>query len=134
MNQAGSLVGNPAFDVTDPDTGATQKFSIDCPEFNMDSTTAAVTLAANYDLDISGVASQVTCNVSVTDGQLTATSLLQITITDVNDNTPSFGQPSYTFYAQPNVAVGNVLGSVVATDADVGEFGMLSCRVTYFVA
>ncbi|XP_078334887.1 protocadherin Fat 4-like [Crassostrea virginica] len=123
---AGSLVGNPAFDVTDPDTGATQKFSIDCPEFNMDSTTAAVTLAANYDLDISGVASQVTCNVSVTDDELTATSLLQITITDVNDNTPSFGQPSYTFYAQPNVAVGNVLGSVVATDADVGEFGTVS--------
>uniref|UniRef100_K1PJ82 Cadherin-23 n=1 Tax=Magallana gigas TaxID=29159 RepID=K1PJ82_MAGGI len=119
---AGTAVGTPGFDVTDPDNGATQKYSIDCPEFNMDQTTAAVTLAANYDLDVSGTSSQVTCNVSVSDGELTATSALQVTINDVNDNTPSFGQPSYTFYAQPNEAVGSVIGSIVATDADVGAF------------
>lgn len=89
----------------------------------MDQTTAAVTLAANYDLDVTGTSSQVTCNVSVSDGELTATSALQVTINDVNDNTPSFGQPSYTFYAQPNEAVGSVIGSIVATDADVGAFG-----------
>lgn len=97
----------------------------------MDQTTAAVTLAANYDLDVTGTSSQVTCNVSVSDGELTATSALQVTINDVNDNTPSFGQPSYTFYAQPNEAVGSVIGSVVATDADVGAFGkgsILLCR------
>lgn len=89
----------------------------------MDQTTAAVTLAANYDLDVTGTSSQVTCNVSVSDGELTATSALQVTINDVNDNTPSFGQPSYTFYAQPNEAVGSAIGSIVATDADVGAFG-----------
>lgn len=123
---AGTAVGTPGFDVTDPDNGATQKYSIDCPEFNMDQTTAAVTLAANYDLDVTGTSSQVTCNVSVSDGELTATSALQVTINDVNDNTPSFGQPSYTFYAQPNEAVGSVIGSIVATDADVGAFGTIS--------
>ncbi|XP_061171751.1 protocadherin Fat 4-like [Saccostrea echinata] len=123
---AGSSVGTPVFDVTDPDTGATQKYSINCPEFNMNTNTAAVTLATEYDLDISGTASVVTCNVTVTDGQLTATSVLQVTLNNINDNTPTFSQSSYTFFAQPNVGVGTVLGSILATDADIGAFGTLS--------
>ncbi|XP_048729930.2 protocadherin Fat 4-like [Ostrea edulis] len=123
---AGSSVGTPAFDVADPDTGATQTYGIDCPEFNINSNTAAVTLAADYDLDVSGSLSVITCNVSVTDGELTATSALKITLNDVNDNTPAFSQPSYTFYTQSNEAVGTVLGSIAASDADIGAFGTIS--------
>lgn len=123
---AGSSVGTPVFDVTDPDTGATQKYSINCPEFNMDTNTAAVSLATEYDLDISGTASVVTCNVTVTDGQLSATSVLTVTLSNINDNTPTFSQSSYTFFAQPDVGAGTVLGSIVATDADIGAFGTIS--------
>lgn len=121
-------MGTPAFDVADPDTGATQTYGIDCPEFNINSNTAAVTLAADYDLDVSGSLSVITCNVSVTDGELTATSALKITLNDVNDNTPAFSQPSYTFYTQSNEAVGTVLGSIAASDADIGAFGKNSLQ------
>jgi hypothetical protein len=126
-------VGTPAFDVTDPDAGATQTYGINCPEFNINSNTAAVTLATDYDLDVSGSSSVITCNVTVTDGQLTATSALRITLNDVNDNTPAFSQPSYTFYTQSNVPVGTVLGSIVASDGDIGLFGKNSTMHFLFV-
>lgn len=60
---------------------------------------------------------------TVTDGELTDTASLVVTINNINDNTPTFGSSTYTFYAQPNTGVGTVLGSVAATDGDVGTFG-----------
>ncbi|XP_056008142.1 cadherin-23-like [Ostrea edulis] len=123
---AGSTVGNPSFDVTDPDAGASQSYSIDCSTFLMNSNTGVVTFSHDYDLDKTGTASSVTCTVTVTDGELTDTASLVVTINNINDNTPTFGSSTYTFYAQPNTGVGTVLGSVPATDGDVGTFGTVS--------
>ncbi|XP_061179511.1 protocadherin-like wing polarity protein stan, partial [Saccostrea echinata] len=123
---AGSTVGNPSFDVTDPDTGESLFYSIDCPTFVINSNTGVITFSHDYDLDKAGTASSVTCTVTVTDGDLSDTASLVVTINDVNDNTPAFGSSTYTFYAQPSTGVGTVLGSIAATDGDVGSFGTVS--------
>ncbi|KAK3085049.1 hypothetical protein FSP39_023491 [Pinctada imbricata] len=120
---AGTVVGNPPFVVTDPDNGASLTYSISCPEFSMNPATAEVSFAATYDLDISGTSNVVICNTSVTDGEFDTTAELEITILDVNDNRPNFAFSNYVFYAQPNMAVGTVLGNIVATDADFGNNG-----------
>ncbi|XP_078310911.1 uncharacterized protein LOC111132593 isoform X2 [Crassostrea virginica] len=123
---AGATVGNPSFNVMDPDAGATQTFSIDCPSFVMNPTTGVVTFSHKYDLDVTGTASSVTCTVTVSDGDLTDTASLVITINDVNDNTPTFTSATFTFYAQPGTGVGTGLGSLTASDNDVGAFGSIS--------
>ncbi|XP_062601137.1 protocadherin Fat 4-like [Saccostrea cucullata] len=123
---AGTVVSSPSFDVTDPDSGDTQTYSIDCPSFNIHPSTAVVTLSHDYDLDVAGTATSVTCTVTVTDGELTDTALLVITLSDVNDHTPVMGNPAFTFYASPNTGVGTVIGVITASDGDLGSFGNIS--------
>nr|XP_022309583.1 protocadherin Fat 4-like [Crassostrea virginica] len=126
---SGSTIGNPSFDVTDPDAGETLSYSIDCPAFIMNSASGVVTLSHDYDLDVAGTANTVTCTVTVSDGDLKDTTSLVVTINDVNDNTPTFGSATYTFYTQPHTGVGTVLGSFTATDGDVGAFGTISYTI-----
>lgn len=76
-----------------------------------------------YDLDVAGTATSVTCVVTVSDGDLTDNATLIITINDVNDHTPIMGSSSYTFYASPGTGVGTVIGQISATDGDMGSFG-----------
>ncbi|XP_061190353.1 cadherin EGF LAG seven-pass G-type receptor 2-like [Saccostrea echinata] len=123
---AGAVVSNPSFDVTDPDSGDTQTYSIDCPSFNINPGTGVVTLSHDYDLDVAGTATSVTCTVTVTDGDLKDTASLVITLNDVNDHTPVMGSPTYTFYASPNTGVGTVIGVITASDGDLGSFGNIS--------
>ncbi|XP_062608396.1 protocadherin beta-2-like [Saccostrea cucullata] len=126
---ARSTVGDPSFDVTDPDTGETLSYSIDCSMFLINASTGVISFSHDYDLDRAGTASTVTCTVTVTDGDLSDTASLVVTINDVNDNTPTFGSSTYTFYTQPNTGVGTVLGSIAATDGDVGSFGTTSVTI-----
>ncbi|XP_052706933.1 protocadherin Fat 4-like [Crassostrea angulata] len=123
---AGTTVGDPSFDVTDPDAGATKAFSIDCPSFVINSNSGVVTFSHDYDLDVAGTAPSVTCIVTVSDGDLTDTASLVITINDVNDHTPRFTSATFTFYAQPNTGVGTALGFITASDNDAGAFGTIS--------
>ncbi|XP_038055902.1 protocadherin Fat 4-like [Patiria miniata] len=51
----------------------------------------------------------------------TASTELLVEILDENDNRPFFGNSSYTFYLQEGSAVNTVVGSILATDADLGE-------------
>ena len=80
---------------------------------------------------MTGTASSVTCTVTVSDGDLTDTASLVITINDVNDNTPTFSSATFTFYAQPGTGVGTALGSLTASDNDAGAFGWLT-QVLFF--
>ncbi|XP_060066584.1 protocadherin Fat 4-like [Ylistrum balloti] len=122
----GESFGNPGFVVTDPDTSATQSYSVDCTAIAMDSSTGAVTLSGSYDLDISGTASVLTCIATVSDGELTDTAQLIVTINDVNDHSPAFGQSYYTIYTTIYGTIGETIGSIAATDGDLGIFGALS--------
>lgn len=87
----------------------------------------------DYDLDVAGTATSVTCTVTVSDGDLKDTASLVVTINDVNDNTPTFGSSVYTFYASPYTSVGTVLGSIAATDADIGAFGLFNLLFCYLL-
>ena len=90
-----------------------------------------VNCSHDYDLDVAGTANTVTCTVTVSDGDLKDTTSLVVTINDVNDNTPTFGSATYTFYTQPHTGVGTVLGSFTATDGDVGAFG--KCQFGFLI-
>lgn len=50
-----------------------------------------------------------------------ATARLQITVLDANDNDPVFGAHSYEFSVEENLPRGAVVGSLLATDADIGD-------------
>lgn len=66
--------------------------------------------------------------IDVVDGGLpglTFTATLTITVTDVNDNTPTFTTNPYNFNKSENTAVGTTIGTVVATDADIGDSGRI---------
>lgn len=91
--------------------------------FSIDASTAALTVSKAYDVDATSNPSLVTCSVTATDGEFTTTASIQITINDVNDNSPLFGRSYYTFYITPSTAVNTVIGDISATDADTGTFG-----------
>ncbi|XP_062986173.1 protocadherin alpha-3-like isoform X4 [Elgaria multicarinata webbii] len=57
---------------------------------------------------------------------LSATSSLVVPIGDVNDNTPTFGQPSYTVFVKENNPPGAHIFTVSASDPDVAENSLVS--------
>lgn len=66
---------------------------------------------------------QVVATVVATDGgtpPLSATSLVNVTITDVNDNTPVFSMPSYTAAVREDALRGSSVIQISASDADSG--------------
>jgi hypothetical protein len=70
-------------------------------------------------VDVVGTPEIITCVVTVSDGSLTDTATLNVTVNNINDNTPSFGQSAYTFTISNTAAVGFTLGSIAATDGDL---------------
>ena len=124
--QATTVIGTPSFEVNDPD-GDTLKYSIDCTEFTIGSISGQIALAAEYDLDAPNIATSasIQCNVNVSDGVFQDTATLQVTLSNINDNTPSFSKNTYTFYANANDEIGKVLtGDVLAaSDGDAGPYG-----------
>ncbi|KAK3597372.1 hypothetical protein CHS0354_034615 [Potamilus streckersoni] len=125
---AGTQLPNPRFVVTDIDFGDTRTFKQDCGANNgyllMNSANGILTFAVDYDLDVPGKPTMITCIVTATDsGGLTATTTLSITLKEVNDHTPTFSPSSYTFYVYNDSATGTVLGNLLAKDADIGTNG-----------
>ncbi|XP_029297668.1 protocadherin alpha-8-like isoform X3 [Cottoperca gobio] len=57
---------------------------------------------------------------------LSATSVVIIQVSDVNDNTPRFSETVINMYVEENSPVGTVLKAVSATDADISENGQVS--------
>lgn len=67
---------------------------------------------------------QIILTVDVTDGLHTTTANVTLQITDVNDNSPVFDEPSpYYLNITENVALGTLVGSVTAQDADSDVYG-----------
>ncbi|CAF1341418.1 unnamed protein product [Didymodactylos carnosus] len=56
---------------------------------------------------------------------LSGSTQLNIQISDVNDNVPQFKQSVYNIDVKENIPVGSILLRVEATDADIGENGLI---------
>ena len=54
--------------------------------------------------------------------------MLNIEISDVNDNIPEFDSRTYEVFVSENVEINSVIAKVSAADADEGEFGVISYR------
>ncbi|XP_052260269.1 protocadherin-15-like isoform X2 [Dreissena polymorpha] len=118
----------PLFDVTDPDNYDTRRYDIRCggtAVFHIPSTTqlacdAFIQQTAEYDLDNPGAASRVvTCTITVYDkGDLTATTTLEITVHEEDDNPPYLDQTSYSYTITNDTTAGAKFGNVDATDRD----------------
>ncbi|KAJ8317678.1 hypothetical protein KUTeg_005582 [Tegillarca granosa] len=113
---------DPGFVVTDPDTTSTLAYTMDCGAyqvyFSINETSGNVTLGTGYDLDNGTNPSTVSCTVVVTDGELNDTATLLITMNQINDNTPQFNSPTYTFNVSSDYGIGTLFGSISASDGD----------------
>lgn len=61
---------------------------------------------------------------------LSSTVTVEISVLDVNDNSPKFSSSSYTIDVSEDAAVGSVVLDVTATDVDEGENG----QILYFLS
>ena len=126
--QGGTVLQNPYYQYTDED-GDVVKFSFDCGSdtgrLDMDSSTGFFSFAIDYDLDVVGTASNIQCQVYISDNEYTDTAYLNITVIDDNDNSPIFQHNQYTFMVPVSTAVGTSIGQVVASDVDIGTYGRI---------
>ncbi|XP_019645842.1 PREDICTED: protocadherin Fat 4-like [Branchiostoma belcheri] len=99
-------------------------------KFVIDSSSGAIGLAQTLDRETT--ASYQLTVLAIDDGgasSLTGTTTVTVTITDVNDNTPVFGQSLYTVDLAETTAAGSAVVTVGATDADDGT----NAAITYSI-
>ncbi|XP_062874781.1 protocadherin Fat 4 [Trichomycterus rosablanca] len=61
------------------------------------------------------------------DGQQSSDMFVNITVSDVNDHTPTFSRPVYSFDIPEDTAAGSIVAAILASDSDSGSNG----EVTY---
>ncbi|XP_053382149.1 uncharacterized protein LOC123540716 [Mercenaria mercenaria] len=118
----------PFLDVIDPDKYDTRTYSFDCSGVGNFLLSGARTTACDefiqqiqeYDLDNPGAASAVvSCLVTVTDkGGLTATTTVEVTIHEDDDNWPVLDLPSYAYTILNDTTPGTSFGSFSSDDDD----------------
>ncbi|XP_061176116.1 protocadherin Fat 1-like isoform X2 [Saccostrea echinata] len=129
---AGSVTYNPNFLVRDYDGAASYSLSFaagnNSNRFSIDASSGIISFAVDYDIDNSAMPSNVILTVVCTDStSTTGTSKVEITITDVNDNAPSFAQSTYTITVDQYDTAGSLMGTIAPTDPDTGVNGEFSC-------
>jgi len=119
------------------DSGSAANFTYmlldnDNPYFEVDESTGVITLAQPLDREVTG--SHITLSLWVTDqGEwpLTSIATIDLTIGDLNDNTPKFDRQSYANIVVPeDLALGTVLTQFYASDIDEGLNGLVSFTVS----
>jgi Ca2+-binding RTX toxin-like protein/carbon monoxide dehydrogenase subunit G len=114
---------------TDADAGSTLTYSIvggaDAARFTVDASTGALSFvsAPDYEHPIDAGANNVyDVTVQVSDGTLTDTQSIAVTVTNVNDNTPVIMSNGASATASVNIAEnGTAVTTVTATDTDAGS-------------
>ncbi|XP_052765469.1 protein dachsous-like isoform X4 [Mya arenaria] len=138
---AGSVSFDPGFSCTDQDAGdsATLTYGFhpanNSQRFAINSA-GVMTFKEDYDVDNSNMPSPVILTVyCIDDGgttgvMKTGSSQVTVTISDTNDNTPTFASTAYTIGVSSSQTAGSQIGAVTATDADSGTNADLSCSGT----
>ncbi|KAK3854952.1 hypothetical protein Pcinc_038614 [Petrolisthes cinctipes] len=67
-------------------------------------------------------------------GTRVASAVVNVTVTDANDNAPTFPQSAYRFSVSESVSPGKLVASILASDSDSGLFGELSYSLKGFGA
>lgn len=60
---------------------------------------------------------------------LSSETVVTINLGDINDNAPKFEQPSYDLWIAENSPIGTIVGTVRASDSDVGENAKIEFRI-----
>ncbi|KAL3856367.1 hypothetical protein ACJMK2_011135 [Sinanodonta woodiana] len=128
---SGTALPDPGFVSSDPDSGDTRQYSQNCGSatgyFRMASATGRLNFSIDYDVDSGLYPTSIVCVVTVTDaGGLTGTTSLSIRISDINDNKPVFIPSVYSFFVSYYAGTATVIGTVNASDADIGTYGTVT--------
>lgn len=67
-------------------------------------------------------------------GQPVSSAIINVTVTDANDNSPTFQHPSYRFNVSESVGSGILISKLLANDSDSGLFGEISYSLKGFGA
>ncbi|XP_047441104.1 protocadherin gamma-C5-like isoform X25 [Mugil cephalus] len=119
----------------DLDSGSNGKVTLQIPRgspFNL-----KPSFSDNYALVTSGALDRETFSeynvvITATDSgspPLSSKKIINVTVTDVNDNPPIFTQPAYAVYLKENGVAGSILYSVSASDLDIGENAKISYSI-----
>nr|XP_018670260.2 protocadherin Fat 1 [Ciona intestinalis] len=65
-----------------------------------------------------------------TDGLYTDTTVVHVTIGDINDNAPDCSQLEYRGFVREDAATQTLILNILSTDADIGEAGRVSYQLT----
>lgn len=121
----GSVVAS--FVATDPDSNiASYAIEPENPFFAIDKLSGVVTIHKRVDYE---QVQELKFSVVVRDTgipQLSAVALVTATVTNINDNDPTFSQKAYQASVQENAPQGTFVTRVEAKDIDAGEFGIVS--------
>ncbi|KAL4217007.1 hypothetical protein ACF0H5_023463 [Mactra antiquata] len=131
---------NPTLSCIDDDTTDTHSYgfvtSTYSQYFSVDNS-GQFTLAQDYDIDNSANPTNLVLEIICVDGStidntiLTGTATLSVSITDINDNPPTFTPATYTIYVDQYVTAGTIIGTYAPNDPDTaGGNGMYECSAT----
>lgn len=126
---------DPSFIVKDYDGTSTYSLSFlnfnNSNRFSIHSSTGVITYAVDYDIDNNAMPALVYLTVICTDTtSQTGTSQVGITITDINDNAPSFAISSSLLTVNQYTSPGTLIGNILPTDADSGTNAEFTCSGT----
>lgn len=138
----GTVVGSVS--ATDADTAQTVTYSLAAPSslFSINGSTGEITTSVVLDREVLGddgvfppPDSQMQISVVATDnGRIPGTfftiSPITITLLDINDNSPLFDSPSYQTSVSENATIGTPVLTVIATDADIGNNGLVTFSIS----
>ncbi|KAB5554228.1 hypothetical protein PHYPO_G00047920 [Pangasianodon hypophthalmus] len=106
-------------------------FKIQAYDLDNDPLTYAITLDKNNHFSVSAKLTNefFPITVSVSDGTLTATKVINVVVQDANDNAPVFQNAPYNIKVPENTPVGTTVLKVTATDPDDGLAGIVSYKI-----
>ncbi|XP_069106481.1 protein dachsous-like [Argopecten irradians] len=124
----GSAIIDLGFTITDPDNPDSQTYTIqagtDSHLFGIDSNSGILTFAVDYDYENGNHPKNATLVIECTDTYyLTGSTNVTIYVQDKNDNAPDFNAGGYVVEVNQLHTLGEVFGTLNATDRDSGNNG-----------
>lgn len=82
-----------------------------------------VNATLDYEQHKANFSFKVFANESESEERLSGFAIVEVDLININDNEPKFNQSSYNFTYDEEIHEGFVIGTVMATDADLGSYG-----------